>query len=101
MMLAGEYLSELGSGSRVMLVFSDMSEELPAGVERRLDAGEFQGVRVAAVNVKRLGADNADPAQYRERLSAWEERVTRAGAAEWRTFLDPSRLPAYLEEVRG
>jgi len=100
-MLAGEYLTELGSGSRVMLVFSDMSEELPAGVERRLDPEEFRGVRVAAVNVKRLGADNADPAHYRERLTGWEERVTAAGAAEWRTFLDPRHLPAYLEEVRG
>ena len=101
MMLAGEYLAELGSGSRVMLVFSDMSEELPAGVERELDPGEFHNVRVAAVHVKRLRDDTADPTHYRERLAGWEERVTRAGAAEWRTFLDPRLLPAYLEEVRG
>jgi hypothetical protein len=101
MMLAGEYLAEIGSGSRVMLVFSDMSEELPAGVKRQLSEDEFREVRVAAINVKRLHGDTADPATYRSRLADWQRRVTEAGAVEWRTFLDPRKLPDYLEQVRG
>ncbi len=100
MMLAGEYLAEIGSGSRVMLVFSDMNEELPAGVQRRLRDDEFAGVRVAAINVKRLSDDNADPDVFRARLATWKRRVTNAGALEWRTVLDPKKLPGYLEEVR-
>lgn len=100
MMLAGEYLAEIGSGSRVMLVFSDMAEELPAGVKRRLRDDEFAGVRVAAINVKRLGDDTADPEVFRTRLATWKRRVTSAGALEWRTVLDPKKLPGYLEEVR-
>jgi hypothetical protein len=100
MMLAGEYLAEIGSGSRVMLVFSDMSEELPAGVQRRLRDDEFKGVRIAAINVKRLSEDTADPDVFRARLAAWKRRVTNAGALEWRTVLDPNKLPSYLEEVR-
>ncbi len=101
MMLAGEYLAEIGSGSRVMLIFSDMSEELPAGTTRQLRDDEFDGIRVAAINVKRLRGDTADPSVFRARLAEWEERVQDAGAAEWRTFLDPRKLPAYLEEVRS
>jgi hypothetical protein len=101
MMLAGEYLSEIGSGSRVMLLFSDMSEELPAGVTRQLADDEFRDVRVAAINVKRLHGDSADPTIYRSRLAEWKRRVTDAGAVEWRTFLDARKLTGYLEEVRG
>jgi len=82
------------------LVFSDMSEELPAGVQRRLRDDEFEGVRIAAINVKRLSEDTADPAVFRARLATWKRRVTNAGAVEWRTVLDPRKLPGYLDEVR-
>ena len=84
-----------------MVLFSDMSEELPAGVKRRLGDDEFRGIRVAAVNVKRLHGDIANPTAYRSRLAEWKRRVTQAGAVEWRTFLDARKLPGYLEEVRG
>lgn len=101
MMLAGEYLAEIGSGSRVMLLFSDMSEELPPGVKRQLGDREFDQIRVAAVNVKRLHGDTSNPTTYRARLADWQRRVTQAGALEWRTFLDARKLPDYLDEVRA
>ncbi len=100
MMLGSEYLRELGSGSRVMLVFSDMQEDLAPGTRRTLANDEFVGVYVAAMNVKRLGADNADPMAFRGRLAAWEKRVLDAGGKGWRTFMDPSKLAKYLSEVR-
>jgi len=99
-MLASEYLGETGAGSRVLLIFSDMQEDLPTGATRRLDAGELAGTRVVAMNVKRLGHDRADPGVYRARLDGWGERVVAAGAAEWRTFLDPTKLPEYLDAAR-
>ncbi len=102
MMLAAEYLREIPSGSRVMLVFSDMREDLPQGSkERKLTENEFEGIQVAALNVKRLASDNADPTRFRGRLGRWERVVTDAGAEGWRTFMDPSKLPAYLEEIRS
>ncbi len=101
MMLGSEYLRELGSGSRVMLVFSDMQEDLAPGTRRTLAEDEFAGVYVAAMNVKRLGADNADPMAFRGRLAAWEKRVLDAGGKGWRTFMDPSKLAEYLSEARG
>ncbi len=99
-MLASEYLAEVGSGSRVMLIFSDMQEDLPPGSKRALAEDELQGTHVAAVNVKRLNRDTADPAVFRDRLSDWEVRTKNAGALDWRTFMDSTKLPEYLAEIR-
>jgi len=100
MMLTSEYLNEIGSGSRVMLIFSDMQEDLPPGSKRDLALDELQGTHVVAMNVKRLQHDTIDPAAFRDRLDTWEERVTAAGAVEWRTFMDASKLPDYLAAIR-
>ena len=101
MMLGNEYLGELASGSRVMLVFSDMQEDLAPGTRRDLSASEFDGVWVAAMNVKRLGSDNADPSVFRKRMSTWKRRVLQSGGLGWRTFMDASQLADYLGEVRA
>ena len=101
MMLGGEYLNELKSGSRVMLVFSDMEEDLAPGTERTLSKDEFSGIFVVAMNVKRLGRDNADPEVFRNRLATWERRVLDAGGSGWKTFMDASKLATYLGEIRG
>jgi len=101
MMLGSEYLSELESGSRVMLVFSDLQEDLAPGVRRKLSQDEFAGIHVAAMNVKRLGSDNTDPGVFRRRLAAWEERVIGAGGSGWRMFMDSSKLSKYLSDVRA
>lgn len=100
MMLGAEYLAELEAGSRVMLVFSDMQEDLPPGASRHLDAGELRDVRVVAMNVKRLHDDTISPSDFRARLAGWQERVTRASAASWRTLADAAKLPDYLAEIR-
>jgi hypothetical protein len=86
MMLGAEYLAELQAGSRIMLVFSDMQEDLPQGAVRRLEEGEFQGIRVMAMNVKRLQGDTTAPHVFRERLAGWEKRVTAASADSWGTL---------------
>jgi hypothetical protein len=99
-MLASEYLDETGAGSRVMLIFSDMQEDLPGAARRTLAADELAGTRVVALNVKRLGRDQADPTLFRDRLEGWGERFAAAGAVEWRTFLDAGQLPEYLEAAR-
>ena len=100
MMLAGEYLRELESGSRVMLVFSDLEVDLAPGTRRDLAKDEFAGIWVAAMNVKRLGSDNADPGVFRSRLADWERKIEQSGGLGWRTFLDPTQLAPYLAEVR-
>jgi hypothetical protein len=97
-MLGAEYLRETGAGRRTMVVFSDMEEDLPRGVKRDLAPDELKGVRVVAMNVKRLAADNADPAAYRQRLSGWEKQMTAHGAREFKVVLEPARLAELLDE---
>jgi len=100
MMLGSEYLRELASGSRVMLVFSDMEEDLAPGTRRDLRPDEFNDIEVVAMNVKRLSGDTVDPAKFRHRLAEWEKRVLSSGGRGWRTFMDAGRLGDYLREVR-
>jgi len=100
MLLCADYLETSPAGTRVMLVFSDMREELPAGVSRAFDSADLDGVHVAAVHVIKLRRDNVEPARYRSRLAEWQERVEAAGAASWTVILDPARVPEYLERIR-
>ena len=99
MMLGAEYLRESGAGRRTMVLFSDLEEDLPRGVKRDLAPDELKGVRVVAMNVKRLAADNANPTAYRQRLSGWEKEVTTHGAREFKVVLEPERLVELLDET--
>jgi hypothetical protein len=100
MMLASEYLREISAGSRVMLVFSDMQEDLPDGTTRALDPAELADIQVVAVNVKRLASDNADPRLFRGRMASWQERVLEHGAAGWHQIVDAGQLPVQLAQLR-
>ena len=100
MMLGSEYLAELQAGSRIMLVFSDMQEDLPAGATRHLDKNEFRDIRVVAMNVKRLHDDTVAPQAFRDRLAGWERRVKDASAPSWLTLADAEKLPDYLAGIR-
>jgi hypothetical protein len=101
MMLGTDYLRELPSSSRVMLVFSDLEQDLPDGTRRSLEEGEFEGIEVVAMNVKRLQGDNADPGGFRARLTRWERDLRDAGATGWRTIMDSKQLPDHLSSLRG
>jgi len=100
MMLGTDYLDELPSGSRVMLVFSDLEQDLPKGTRRRIEGDEFADIAVVAMNVKRLERDNADPEAFRARLAQWEQRLREAGASGWRTIMDARQLPDHLAALR-
>ena len=100
MLLGSEYLREIEADSRVMLVFSDLEQDLPAGARRQIDAGEFDGIQVVAMNVKRLDSDNADPEAFRSRLASWEGQMIGGGAAGWRTIMDATQLPVHLAQLR-
>lgn len=99
-MLAADYLHEMDAGSRVILVFSDMNEDLPSGTTRELAERELADIDVVAVNVKRLHSDNADPQLFRGRLASWQQRVLSHGAAGWREVMDAGQLPVHLASLR-
>ena len=90
-----EFLNETGAGNKTLIVFSDMQEELDKVTQRDFPIN-LKGVRVIAVNVVKLKTDNVDPRLYMGRLEAWQKRVVKAGATEWRVINNLDRLDAIL-----
>lgn len=77
-----EYLNETKAGIKTIVVFSDMQQELGKGTIRDFPI-KLDGIRIVALNVTKLGTDNADPRRYLNRLAQWEASVRKAGATEW------------------
>lgn len=77
-----EYLNETKAGTKTIVIFSDMQEELGKGTVRDFPI-KLDGIRIVALNVTKLGTDNADPRIYLDRLDRWKARVLKAGATEW------------------
>jgi len=92
---AVEYLNEANPGSKTVLIFSDMQEDLKPGFVRDFPI-QLTGVRVVAVNVIKLYSDIKDPREYMERLKSWEKRTTDGGGT-WGVINDLDRLESLLE----
>lgn len=86
-----EFLNETGAGTKTIIIFSDMQEELEKVTQRDFPMN-LKNIRVIAVNVVKLKTDNIDPRRYFGRLEAWQKRVQGAGATEWRVINDLERL---------
>lgn len=86
-----EFLNETGAGTKTIVIFSDMQEELDKVTMRDIPMN-LKNIRVVAVNVVKLKTDNIDPRRYFGRLEAWQKRVKAAGATEWRVINDLERL---------
>src|SRR5256885_8334913 len=76
----GMYLNETGAGRKTILIFSDMQEELDKVTVRDFPIN-LKDIRVVALNVVKLKADNIDPRRYMGRLAAWQKRTEKAGAS--------------------
>lgn len=90
-----EFLNEAGAGTKTIIVFSDMQEELDRATVRNFPIS-LKDIRIIAVNVVKLRADNVDPRRYLGRLDQWKARVEKAGASEWRVINDLDHLDAIL-----
>jgi len=101
MMLCSDYLKASGAGTKVIFVFSDMNEELPAGVVRKFSADEFAGIDLVAMNIIKLNKDSANPEVYRKRLDQWQQRATASGARSWNTLIDGTSIPEYIFQVKS
>jgi hypothetical protein len=88
-----EFLNETGAGTKTIVIFSDMQEELDKITVRDIPMN-LKNIRVVAVNVVKLKTDNIDPRRYFGRLEAWQKRVQSAGASDWRVINDLERLDA-------
>jgi hypothetical protein len=86
-----EFLNETGAGTKTIIIFSDMQEELDKVTMRDIPMN-LKDIRVVAVNVVKLKTDNIDPRRYFGRLEAWQKRVQGAGATDWKVINDLERL---------
>ena len=93
LMQGAEFLNETGAGTKTIIIFSDMQEELDKVTVRDIPMN-LKDIRVVAVNVVKLKTDNVDPRRYYGRLEAWQKRVKAAGASDWRMINDLERLDA-------
>ncbi|MFQ5509707.1 MAG: VWA domain-containing protein [Leptospirillia bacterium] len=87
---ASEWLNESGVGTKRVLIFSDLEEDLAKGHIRDFPI-ELGGVQVVALNVTKLRSDNVDPREYLDRLSSWQSRVV-SGGGSWSVINDLERL---------
>ena len=92
---AAEYLYEANPGTKTIIIFSDLQEELGKGTIRDFPI-KLTGIRVMAVNVTKLSTDNVDPRRYLDRLDWWEKRVRDAGATDWSVINDLEHLDKVL-----
>jgi len=95
MLQAIEYLNETGAGTKYILIFSDLKEEIKKGHIRDFPI-TFGGVKVVALNVTKLSSDNVDPREYMKRLDAWSKRVEE-GNGSWRVINDLDRMGSLLD----
>ena len=83
---AVEYLNEKGTGTKMILIFSDLKEDLEEGYMRDIDV-PLEGFEVVALNVTKLRSDNIDPRDYIGRLQEWQGKVEKTGG-QWRVIND-------------
>ena len=91
---AVEFLNEKGTGTKTILIFSDLKEDLEEGYLRDIDV-PLEGFDVIALNVTKLRSDNIDPREYLSRLEEWQGRVEKTGG-QWRVINDLDGLEGLL-----
>ncbi len=85
-----EYLNEADSGTKYILVFSDLKEELAKGHIRDVPF-QLDGFQVIALNVTKLRQDIMDPKVYVARVEDWRLK-TENGGGKWGVINDLERL---------
>jgi len=87
---ASEFLQETQADEKIILIFSDLEEDLVKGHIRKFTI-PLVNIKVIALNVTKLKKDNVDPREYLKRLDSWEKRVYEGGGA-WQVVNDLDRL---------
>jgi len=91
---AVEYLNEKEPGSKTVLIFSDLKEDLQDGYIRDIEF-DLDGFNVIALNVTKLRSDNVDPREYLARLEQWQTKVEKSGGS-WQVINDLDGLEGLL-----
>lgn len=93
---AAEYLTEIGTGKKYILIFSDLEEDLAKGQIRDFPF-QLDGIKVVALNVTKLRSDNIDPRKYKKRVEQWKKKIIDGGGS-WKRINDLERIKKILED---
>lgn len=93
---ASGWLAESGAEQKVILIFSDLKEDLPEDYVRDDVTLQLSGYEVVALNVTKLSADIVDPRKYMGRVDSWRQRVEEAGGT-WRMINDLEHMTGLFE----
>lgn len=85
-----EFLNEANTNRKLIIIFSDLKEDLRPGYVRNIPL-KLKGFDVIAVNVTKLHSDNVDPREYMKRLADWKHKVIKGGGS-WRVINDLQHL---------
>ena len=96
MLQATQFLNEKNPGRKIVLIFSDMAEDIKKGYVRKDIKIPLDDFTVVALNVTKLGVDNVDPRKYIERLEKWQNRV-ETGGGKWMVINDLD----HIERITG
>jgi len=91
---ASDFVNETQASEKLVLIFSDLEEDLSKGHIRNFPI-EMQNIKVVALNVTKLRSDNIDPREYKKRLVAWKSRVENGGG-HWQVLNDLERLETII-----
>jgi hypothetical protein len=91
---AVQYLNQLETGRKYILIFSDLNEEPGEGPAKDLPF-HLEGVNVIALDVFKQGDDIRDPEKVRQRMTPWQAR-TESGGGIWQVINDLERLDSLL-----
>lgn len=85
-----EFLDEANPKRKIILIFSDLKQDLRPGYVRNIPL-KLNGIKVIAVNVTKLHSDNVDPRKYMHRLADWKRKVEKGGGS-WQVINDLQNL---------
>ncbi len=89
-----ESMNESGTGSKYILIISDLEEEPAKGFGRDVPLA-LNGFHVVVFDMTRLRDPNYDPKNYLERVEEWRQK-TEKGGGQWRFIDDMKSLGAIL-----
>lgn len=96
LMMCRDLLAESAAPHRSILLLSDLVEDLKPGDVRELDRDALDGLRVLAINVKRMERDQRNPKAYTQRIAEFRQRVVEGGASGFEIVSTPERLREVL-----
>lgn len=96
---AVEYLNKVKPEKKYILIFSDLSEELPVGNDEQDALFRLSGFEVIVLNVASVDEDMNDSQFHLEQVQNWQEKIKQSGGS-FRMITDLQHLNQIFSHQR-